>query len=145
MAKSQIGNLTPGPSFGHNLCFKYPNDSCKPILDISISRSFQWYKEFFNPMSFDPYNHSLKIWKSIGTPTPKVGVHLGVWRFIPSLSYTPKSMKCDSWASVLASTFVGPCFDRKPKDKVATINVSNYLPIWLKLKICILLHANFFI
>jgi hypothetical protein len=22
---SQIGNLTLGPSFGHNLCFKYPN------------------------------------------------------------------------------------------------------------------------
>jgi len=39
-------------------------------------------------MGFDPYNHSLKIWKSIGTPTPKVGVHLGVWCFIPSHSPT---------------------------------------------------------
>jgi hypothetical protein len=28
---SQINNLTPDPSFGHNLCFKYPNGSCKPI------------------------------------------------------------------------------------------------------------------
>jgi hypothetical protein len=39
-------------------------------------------------MSFDPYNRSLKIRKSIGTPTPKVGVPLGVWGFIPSHSFT---------------------------------------------------------
>jgi len=38
-------------------------------------------------MSFDPYNHSLKIWESIGTPTSKMGVHLGVWGFIPSHSF----------------------------------------------------------
>jgi hypothetical protein len=30
----QIGNLTHGLSFGHNLCLKYPNVSCKLILDI---------------------------------------------------------------------------------------------------------------
>jgi len=35
-------------------------------------------------MGFVPYNHSLKIQKSIGTPTPKMGVHLEVWEFIPS-------------------------------------------------------------
>jgi len=35
-------------------------------------------------MSFDPCNRRLKIQKSIGTLTPKVGVHLGVWGFIPS-------------------------------------------------------------
>jgi len=34
MVRSQIGNLTHGPSFDHNLCFKYPNGSCKPILNI---------------------------------------------------------------------------------------------------------------
>jgi len=34
MGGSQIGTLTPNPSFGHNLCFKYSNGSCKPILDI---------------------------------------------------------------------------------------------------------------
>jgi len=32
--ESQIGILTHGPSFGHNLCFKYSNGSCEPILDI---------------------------------------------------------------------------------------------------------------
>jgi hypothetical protein len=30
-------------------------------------------------MSFDLCHHPLKIQKSIGTPTPKVGIHLGVW------------------------------------------------------------------
>jgi len=32
--ESQIDNLTLNPSFGRNLCFKYPNESCKPILNI---------------------------------------------------------------------------------------------------------------
>jgi hypothetical protein len=35
-----------------------------------------------------PWNCSLKIWESMGSPTPKVGVHLGVWGFIPSHSPT---------------------------------------------------------
>jgi hypothetical protein len=96
--ESQTSNLTPWPSFGHNLCFKYPNGSCDHILDICIPRIFQWYKELINPMSFDLCNHPLKTWKSIVTSTPKVGVHLGVWGFIPSLSCTPMSMKCDSRA-----------------------------------------------
>jgi hypothetical protein len=38
----------------------------------------------FNPMSFDPCNYNMKIWESIGTPTPKVGAHLGMCGFIPS-------------------------------------------------------------
>jgi hypothetical protein len=51
---SQIDKLTPDPSFGHNMCSLYPNGSCKLILDIYVSRAFQWYKEIFNLMSFDP-------------------------------------------------------------------------------------------
>jgi hypothetical protein len=31
---SQTANLTPGFSFGHNLCCRCPNGSCEPILDI---------------------------------------------------------------------------------------------------------------
>jgi len=38
---SQTSSLTFGPSFGHNLCFRCPNDKCKPILDIYVPRSFQ--------------------------------------------------------------------------------------------------------
>ncbi len=37
-------------------------------------------------MKFDPCNYFLKIQKSIEVPTPKVGAHLGVSRFIPSHS-----------------------------------------------------------
>ncbi len=72
---------------------------------------FQWYKEIFNPMGFDPCNCSLKIWDSIGTPIPKMGVHLGVWRFN---SHTfpyyqpPRNMKCGSQAFFLVDTFASP-------------------------------------
>jgi hypothetical protein len=73
-----------GLSFGHNLCFKCPNGSCKLILDIYVPRAFQCYKELFNPMDFDSCNRFQKIRGSIATPTPKIGTHLGAWGFIPS-------------------------------------------------------------
>ncbi len=38
---SQIGSSTPGPSFGHNLCFRCLNEQCEPILDIYAPRAFQ--------------------------------------------------------------------------------------------------------
>jgi hypothetical protein len=88
MVRNQIANLTLDPSFGHNLCLKCPNGSCKPTFDIYVPRTFQWYKEIFNQMGFDPCNCSLKIQESIETPTPKMGAHLGVWVFIPSHSPT---------------------------------------------------------
>jgi hypothetical protein len=81
---SQTGILTPGLSFGHNLCFRCPNEKCEPILDIYVPRAFQWYKEHHKPLSFDPWNRSLKFWESTKTPSPKVGVALGVWGFTPS-------------------------------------------------------------
>jgi hypothetical protein len=34
VVKNQIVILTIGPSFGHNLCCKYSNRLCGPILDI---------------------------------------------------------------------------------------------------------------
>jgi hypothetical protein len=46
-------------------------------------------------MSFDPFNCFLKIQKSIGTPIPKVGAHLGVCGFIPSHSPTLGNMNYD--------------------------------------------------
>jgi hypothetical protein len=51
-------------------------------LNIYVSWTFQWYKELFNPMNFDPWNLSLNIRNFIETPIPKVGVHLGVCGFI---------------------------------------------------------------
>ncbi len=53
---SQTGNLTPGPSFKHNWCYRCPNGSCEAILDIYASRPFQWYKEHFNARCFEPCN-----------------------------------------------------------------------------------------
>jgi hypothetical protein len=38
---SQTANLTPGPSFAHNLGCRCPNDQCEAILDIYTSRPFQ--------------------------------------------------------------------------------------------------------
>jgi hypothetical protein len=106
MVGNQIANLTSNLSFGHNLCFKYSNESCKPILDIYVSRVLQWYNELFNPMSFDPYNRFLKIQESIEILIPKVGAHLGVWGFIPSHSPTlPRAWnvtsKLQSWPAPL--------------------------------------------
>jgi len=80
--------LVARSSFGHNLCFKCLNGSCAHILNIYVPKKFQGYKELLNLMDFDLYNCSLKIQKSIGIPTPKVGAPLGVWRFIPSRSFT---------------------------------------------------------
>jgi len=97
------GNSTPDLSFGRNLCFRCRNEQCKPILDIYASRDFQWYKKRHNPLRFDSCNCSLKFRESTGIALPKVGVALGVWGFTPSysltLSNTPGSMWCDSWAS----------------------------------------------
>jgi len=77
-------------------------------------------------MSFDPYNHLLKIRESIKILIPKVGAHLGVWG-VHSLtfSYTPRSMKCDSWAFFLAHTFAIPWLGREPKVRVVTCCLHN--------------------
>ncbi len=79
-----VVRITSDLAFGHNLCCRYPNGSCKPILDIYILKKNHWYKELFNSMNFDPCNYLLKIRESIGTSTPKMGAHLGVWGFIRS-------------------------------------------------------------
>ncbi len=92
MVGSQIGNWTLGLSFGHNSCLKNLNGSCEPISDIYIPRTFQWYMELLNPMSFDTNGSSLKF------QLPKWGL---IWECGGSsftLSYTPGNMKCDFWA-----------------------------------------------
>jgi hypothetical protein len=113
VVESQTANLTPDFSFGHNLCFKCPNGSCKPILDIYVLIDFQWYKELFNKMGFVPYNCSLKIMGvhrdsnfQHGSSRGSVSVH----------SHTlPHSQ-----ASLLARTLVSPCLGCEPKARVAT-------------------------
>jgi len=94
---NQIANLTPGLSFGHNLCFRCPNGWCEPILYIYVPRAFQLYKERFKPLRFDPCNHPLKIRESTGTPTPKVEPLGGVKVHSFTPFHTFESMLCDSW------------------------------------------------
>jgi hypothetical protein len=71
---NQIGNLIIDFSLDLNLCFKYPNGSCEPILNIYFSKKIQWYMELFDPKSFEPYNCFLKIWESIGYHNPSLGL-----------------------------------------------------------------------
>ncbi len=152
LVESQTGSLTPGPSFGHNLCFRCPNEQCETILDIYAPRDFQSYKKRHKPLSFDPSNCSLKFWQSLWdsnshqlSPTPTMGVHLGVWGFIPSHSLHSQEhvmwlpglllgpQPCNSLALV-ASPRLGlrqlmlPCL---PYDE-ATIRI--YLKWWLEYK-----------
>jgi hypothetical protein len=128
MVGSQTDSLTCDLSFGHNLCFRCPNGQCEPILDIYASITFQRYKELFKEMGFGPCNHVLKLQESIGTPTPNMGVPLGVWGFIPSHSLTlpgecdviPKSF---SWLATLQPLALVANLGREPKARVATSRV----------------------
>jgi hypothetical protein len=61
---SQIGSLTLGPSFAHNLCCRCPNGQCEAILDIYVSRPFKRYKEHFKARCFEPWNRVLSFWES---------------------------------------------------------------------------------
>jgi hypothetical protein len=63
------GSSTPGPSFGHNLCFRCPNEQCEAILDIYTSRPFQWHQDHLNARRFDPCNRALSFRESRRSPT----------------------------------------------------------------------------
>jgi hypothetical protein len=52
---SKIGTMIPDLFLGYNLSFKYSDESCKFILDIS--RTFNLYKEIFNLTNFDPLKY----------------------------------------------------------------------------------------
>jgi len=65
---SQIVNLTPDPSFFHNLFCKCPNGSCEAILDTYTSIAFQWHKERLKVKCFDPCNRTLKFQESRRIP-----------------------------------------------------------------------------
>jgi hypothetical protein len=112
MIRSKIVNLT----FGHNLCFKCPNGSCEPFYTSMFQELFNDIRNSSIQWGFDPCNCSLKIRESIRTPNSQSGSSLGSVRVHSlALSYTPRSMKCDSHAFFLAFTFANPCFGRKPK------------------------------
>jgi len=141
MVKNQIGTLIIDFSFGHNLCIKYSNESYKPFLDIYVSISFQWYKELFNPMIFYPWNYSLKIWKCIKTPIPKMGAHLQVCGLILSHSLTlsgsvnviPKLHSRPSPFQAL-TLVTSLCFDSKSKAKVVTPSICCSHNLFLRIQ-----------
>jgi hypothetical protein len=121
---SQIANLILDPSFGHNLCCICPNGWCNPILDIYVLRAFQWYIELLKTLSFYAWNPPLKIWESIGSLSPKVGVALGVRGFIPSHSFALPGV-CGVTLGLLSwpATLQAFCLGRKPKARVAIVCV----------------------
>jgi hypothetical protein len=65
---SQTTNLTPDPSFVHNLCCRCLNGSCKVIFGIYASKPFQRYKKHLKARCFDPCNRALSFWESRRTP-----------------------------------------------------------------------------
>ncbi len=141
--------MTPGLSFDHNLCFKCTNESYEPILDIYVSIAFQWYKEFFNPLGFDPCNLLLKIWKPIGIPTPKMRAP---WECEGSFPHTLlHSREHEMWllGFLLARILASPCFNCEPKARAATICITLFMGMqmhWIILLFCntFRLSYNFF-
>jgi len=74
--------------------------------------------QYFLPLQL-PFEESEIHWDSnsqSGSSLGSVGVHS------LTLSYTPNSTKCDSWASFLAHTFTSPCLGQEPKAKVAIVS-----------------------
>jgi hypothetical protein len=103
---SQTANLTPGPSFNHNLCCICPNGSCEAILDIYTSRPFQQYKEHLKARCFDPYNRTLSFQES--RRTPKSHFRECEWRPHTSLKVGLRHQPCPNWV------FAPPGFNGSP-------------------------------
>ncbi len=64
--------MTPGLSFAHNLGYRCPNDQHEAILDIYISRPFQWHQEHCNARCFGLCCRTLNIRESRRTPSPQL-------------------------------------------------------------------------
>jgi len=123
---SQTASLTPGPSFDHNLCYKYPNGSCEAILDIYTSRTFQWYKERFDARCFDPCNRALRFWESRRTPKshfrecewrPQNSLKVGLRQMMPSSVIGLQFLNLE-WSPNLGITMIRPllmCVDVFPR------------------------------
>jgi hypothetical protein len=69
---SQTANLTPGPSFAHNLGCRCPNEQCEAIFNIYASKPFQWHQEHLNARYFGPCYRTLNIRESRRTPSPQL-------------------------------------------------------------------------
>jgi hypothetical protein len=99
---SQTTSLTPGPSFAHNLGWRCPNDQCKAIFDIYVSRPFQWHQERLNARCFGPCCRALNIRESRRTPSSQLWEcwasppHLAQSK-VATLSPTRRKGQCPHW------------------------------------------------
>jgi hypothetical protein len=125
---SQTASLTPGPSFAHNLPLRCPNEQCEPILDIYVSRAFQRYQERNNILRFDPSTRTLKFRESTGTPSPKMGVALGVWVLTPSHFLRLPGVCDDSRASSWPAPFQCLCLCSRASFLLSPELLSSWLP-----------------
>jgi hypothetical protein len=108
VVESQIANLTPGPSFAHNLGCRCPNGSCEAILDICTSRPFHWHKKHSNARSFDPCNRALSFWESWRTPTShfwECEFHPHTYPKVGLRHYRCKLLAYNSWWQEGETTF----------------------------------------
>jgi hypothetical protein len=128
VAGSQTANLTPGLSFGHNLCYICSNEQCKPILDIQNLIAFQWYKKTFQGKEFWPLQLRSE---DLGVLS---GFQLPTWEFtceceglFPHTFCTLGSMWSDSWVSLLARNLATPCLGREPKARIAIAMATSQL------------------
>jgi hypothetical protein len=120
MIKNQTDTFISDLSFGHNLCYKYSNGSCEPILDIYVLRTFQWYKEVFNLMGL---TFQIVIWRFRNPSGFQFPKWKSTWECVGSFLHTfPHSWECDcdSLLALSTHTFPCPCFGREPKAKVVT-------------------------
>jgi hypothetical protein len=85
---SQTNNVTPSPSFAHNLCCRCLNGSFEANVDIYASRPFQRYKEHLKATCFDPCNQTLSFRESQRTPKSP-------FRECECHPHTPSKWGCD--------------------------------------------------
>jgi len=128
--RSQIVNLISGLSFGHNLCLKCSNGSCKSIF---YTFTFQELSNYIRNSSIQWVLTPVSLFKNLEVhwdSNSQNGSSLGSVRVHSlTLSYIPGSMRCDSWASLLAYALASPCLGLEPKAKVETlyVEVANVL------------------
>jgi hypothetical protein len=73
VVKSKTVNLTPGPSFNHNLCCTFLNGIYEAIFNICTSRPFQRYKNISKRGVLTPI---IELWifrSPRGLPSPHFG------------------------------------------------------------------------
>ncbi len=125
---SQIVNLTPSQSFDHNLCFRSPNGSCKPILDIYVSITFQWYiKNLSIHWVLTPI---ISFWTFKGAPR----LQFPRWKFPWECEGLFPRTFFHSWVFFLGLQSCKP-FGRKPKVRVCN-NMHVVLPCTKMFQLC---------